>query len=99
MEKGVKEKMSITETSSITPQNLTNIRPLTAALREFFAYSQLSQFMDQTNPLSEVSNKRRISALGPGGLNKDRARHRRNWRIFWRSFMPWQKPPAAVKIS
>ena len=73
MEKGVKEKMSITETSSITPQNLTNIRPLTAALREFFAYSQLSQFMDQTNPLSEVSNKRRISALGPGGLNKDRA--------------------------
>ena len=73
MEKGVKEKMSISETTSITPQSLTNIRPLSAALREFFAYSQLSQFMDQTNPLSELANKRRISALGPGGLNKDRA--------------------------
>jgi len=73
MEKGVKEKMSISETSSITPQNLTNIRPLSAAIREFFAYSQLAQFMDQTNPLSELANKRRISALGPGGLNKDRA--------------------------
>ncbi len=74
MEKGIKEKMSISETNtSITPQNLTNIRPLTASLREFFAYSQLVQFMDQTNPLSELANKRRISALGPGGLNKDRA--------------------------
>ena len=73
MEKGVKEKMSISETTSITPQSLTNIRPLSAALREFFAYSQLAQFMDQTNPLSELANKRRISALGPGGLNKDRA--------------------------
>ena len=73
MAKAVKEKMSISEIESITPQSLINIRPLTAAIRDFFAKSQLSQFMDQTNPLAELTNKRRVSALGPGGLSRDRA--------------------------
>jgi len=73
MERVVKERMSITETSGLTPKNLTNIRPLTAAIKEFFSSSQLSQFMDQTNPLAELTNKRRISALGPGGLTRERA--------------------------
>lgn len=73
MAKAIKEKMSISETSGMTPKNLINIRPLTSAVKEFFASSQLSQFMDQTNPLAELTNKRRISALGPGGLTRDRA--------------------------
>ena len=65
--------MSLSEVDSITPQSLTNIRPLTAAIKEFFSSSQLSQFMDQINPLAELTNKRRLSALGPGGLSRDRA--------------------------
>ncbi|MEI7667901.1 MAG: DNA-directed RNA polymerase subunit beta, partial [Erysipelotrichaceae bacterium] len=74
MERMVKEKMSISgEITGLTPKNLTNIRPLTAAIKEFFSSSQLSQFMDQTNPLAELTNKRRISALGPGGLTRERA--------------------------
>ena len=73
MERVVKERMSITEIAALTPKNLTNIRPLTAAIKEFFASSQLSQFMDQQNPLAELTNKRRISALGPGGLTRERA--------------------------
>ena len=73
MERTVKEKMSLATEGVVTPQNLTNIRPLVAAVKEFFASSQLSQFMDQTNPLAELANKRRISALGPGGLTRDRA--------------------------
>ena len=73
MERFVKERMSLSEVDSITPQSLTNIRPLTAAIKEFFSSSQLSQFMDQINPLAELTNKRRLSALGPGGLSRDRA--------------------------
>ncbi len=73
MERVVKERMSITEIAQLTPKNLTNIRPLTASIKEFFSSSQLSQFMDQTNPLAELTNKRRISALGPGGLTRERA--------------------------
>ena len=73
MEKTVKEKMSITEVENATPKTLTNNRPLSGAIREFFSSSQLSQFMDQQNPLAELTNKRRISALGPGGLTRERA--------------------------
>ena len=73
MGKAVREKMSIADLENVTPQSLVNIRPLTAAIKEFFATSQLSQFMDQTNPLAELTNKRRLSALGPGGLTRDRA--------------------------
>ena len=73
MERTVKERMSIADASGLTPKQLTNIRPLTAAIKEFFSSSQLSQFMDAENPLSELSNKRRISALGPGGLTRERA--------------------------
>ena len=73
MERVVKERMSISEPSGLTPKTLTNIRPLTAAIKEFFSSSQLSQFMDQQNPLAELTNKRRISALGPGGLTRERA--------------------------
>lgn len=73
MEKAVKERMSITDLQSATPKTLTNIRPLSAAIKEFFSSSQLSQFMDQQNPLAELTNKRRISALGPGGLTRERA--------------------------
>ncbi|WP_439753727.1 DNA-directed RNA polymerase subunit beta [Floccifex sp.] len=73
MERVVKERMSIQELDGLTPKKLTNIRPLTAAIKEFFSSSQLSQFMDQQNPLAELTNKRRISALGPGGLTRDRA--------------------------
>ena len=73
LEKNVKEKMSITDVSTITAKNLTNIRSLTMAVKEFFSSSQLSQFMDQQNPLAELTNKRRISALGPGGLTRERA--------------------------
>ena len=73
MERVVKERMSIADASGLTPKQLTNIRPLTAAIKEFFSSSQLSQFMDQQNPLAELSNKRRVSALGPGGLTRERA--------------------------
>ncbi len=74
MERVVKERMSISSDSAVlTPKNLTNVRPLTAMVKEFFSSSQLSQFMDQLNPLAELTNKRRISALGPGGLTRDRA--------------------------
>ncbi len=73
MERTVRDKMSIATEGTITPQSLTNIRPLTAAIKEFFNSSQLSQYMDQTNPLAELANKRRLSALGPGGLTRDRA--------------------------
>ena len=73
MEKAVKEKMSIIELDTATPKLLTNNRPLSGAIKEFFSSSQLSQFMDQQNPLAELTNKRRISALGPGGLTRERA--------------------------
>lgn len=73
MERVVRERMSIQDTSSMTPQQLINIRPVVASLKEFFGSSQLSQFMDQTNPLGELTCKRRLSALGPGGLTRDRA--------------------------
>ncbi len=73
MTKTVQQKMTITDLSNAKPQQLINIRPLTSAIREFFAGGQLSQFMDQVNPLSELTNKRRLSALGPGGITRDRA--------------------------
>ena len=74
MERAVKEKMStLLEVESAMPQDLVNARPITIALKEFFGTSQLSQFMDQTNPLSEITHKRRVSALGPGGLTRERA--------------------------
>ena len=73
MERVVKERMTIQDQDSITPQVLINIRPVAAAIKEFFGSSQLSQFMDQTNPLSELTHKRRLSALGPGGLSRERA--------------------------
>ena len=73
MERVVKERMTIQDQDSITPQALINIRPVTASIKEFFGSSQLSQFMDQTNPLSELTHKRRLSALGPGGLSRERA--------------------------
>ena len=73
MERVVKERMTIQDQEAITPQMLINIRPVAAAIKEFFGSSQLSQFMDQTNPLSELTHKRRISALGPGGLTRERA--------------------------
>jgi len=69
----VRERMSIQDMETAMPSNLINIRPVTAAIKEFFGSSQLSQFMDQTNPLAELTHKRRLSALGPGGLNRDRA--------------------------
>jgi DNA-directed RNA polymerase subunit beta len=73
LEKNVKDRMSTQGAQDITPQNLINIRPLTSSLKEFFGSSQLSQFMSQTNPLDELTHKRRLSALGPGGLTRDRA--------------------------
>jgi len=73
MERVVKERMTIQDMDIVTPQALINIRPVTAAIKEFFGSSQLSQFMGQTNPLDELSHKRRLSALGPGGLSRDRA--------------------------
>ncbi|MCL2673908.1 MAG: DNA-directed RNA polymerase subunit beta [Defluviitaleaceae bacterium] len=73
MERVVKERMTIQDIDVVTPQALINIRPVTAAIKEFFGSSQLSQFMDQTNPLAELTHKRRLSALGPGGLSRDRA--------------------------
>ena len=73
MERVVRERMSTQDIDEITPQSLINIKPVTAAVKEFFGSSQLSQFMDQNNPLSELTHKRRLSALGPGGLSRDRA--------------------------
>ena len=73
MERVIRERMTTQEMDEVTPKTLINIRPVTAAMKEFFGSSQLSQFMDQTNPLAELTNKRRLSALGPGGLSRDRA--------------------------
>ena len=73
LERVVRERMSVQDMDMATPSNLINIRPVTSAIKEFFGSSQLSQFMDQTNPLAELTHKRRLSALGPGGLNRERA--------------------------
>jgi DNA-directed RNA polymerase subunit beta len=73
MEKAIKERMSLSEVEALTPADLINAKPVSAVVKEFFGSSQLSQFMDQTNPLSEVTHKRRLSALGPGGLTRERA--------------------------
>ncbi len=73
MERVVRERMTIQDIDVVTPQALINTRPVVASVQEFFGSSQLSQFMDQTNPLSELTHKRRISALGPGGLSRERA--------------------------
>ena len=73
MERVIRERMTIQDQDTVTPQSLINIRPITAAIKEFFGSSPLSQFMDQTNPLAELTHKRRISALGPGGLSRERA--------------------------
>ena len=73
MERVVRDRMTTQDSDSVTPQNLINIKPVTAAVKEFFGSSQLAQFMDQNNPLSEMTHKRRLSALGPGGLSRDRA--------------------------
>ncbi len=73
MERNAKDRMSMSEIETVTPAQLINARPIVAAVREFFASSQLSQFMDQTNPLSELAHKRRLSSMGPGGLSRERA--------------------------
>ena len=73
MERVVRERMTTQDVEAITPQTLINIRPVVASIKEFFGTSQLSQFMDQTNPLSGLTHKRRLSALGPGGLSRERA--------------------------
>ena len=75
MERVIRERMTLQdqENGEITPQSLVNIRPVVAAIKEFFGSSPLSQFMDQNNPLAELTHKRRLSALGPGGLSRDRA--------------------------
>lgn len=73
IERVIRDRMSTQEVTEVTPKSLINIRPLTAAIKEFFGSSQLSQFMDQTNPVAELTNKRRLSSLGPGGLSRDRA--------------------------
>ena len=73
MERVVRERMTTQDVEAITPQTLINIRPVVAAIKEFFGTSQLSQFMDQTNPLSGLAHKRRLSAMGPGGLSRERA--------------------------
>ncbi len=73
LERIVKERMATQDPAKVKPQDLINIRPMSAAIKEFFGSSQLSQFMDQPNPLAELTHKRRLSALGPGGLNRDRA--------------------------
>merc|ERR1712167_405840 len=73
VERAVKERLSSAESDNLSPQDLINSKPITAAFKEFFGSSQLSQFMDQNNPLSEVTHKRRVSALGPGGLSRERA--------------------------
>ena len=73
VERAVRERLSLAEADGLTPQDLINAKPVAAAVKEFFGSSQLSQFMDQNNPLSEVTHKRRVSALGPGGLTRERA--------------------------
>ncbi|MBE7089351.1 MAG: DNA-directed RNA polymerase subunit beta [Clostridiales bacterium] len=73
LERVIKERISTQDAKEISPQNLINVRPVSSAIREFFGSSQLSQFMDQTNPIAELTHKRKLSALGPGGLNRDRA--------------------------
>jgi DNA-directed RNA polymerase subunit beta len=73
MERNTKDRMSMSEIEVVTPAQLINARPVVAAVREFFASSQLSQFMDQVNPLSELAHKRRLSSMGPGGLSRERA--------------------------
>ena len=73
MERAIKERMSSVDVDTVMPHDLINAKPAAAAVREFFGSSQLSQFMDQTNPLSEITHKRRLSALGPGGLTRERA--------------------------
>src|SRR5690606_11778740 len=73
VERAVKERLSVVESEGLMPQDLVNAKPVAAAMKEFFGSSQLSQFMDQNNPLSEVTHKRRVSALGPGGLTRERA--------------------------
>ena len=73
MERVIRERMTIQDVDAVTPQTLINTRPVVAAIKEFFGSSQLSQFMDQINPLAELTHKRRLSALGPGGLSRERA--------------------------
>src|SRR5690606_32273874 len=73
MERAIKERMSSVEIDTVMPQDLINAKPAAAAVREFFGSAQLPQFMDQTSPLSEITHKRRLSALGPGGLTRERA--------------------------
>ena len=73
VERAVKERLSLAESEGLMPQDMINAKPVAAAVKEFFGSSQLSQFMDQNNPLSEVTHKRRVSALGPGGLTRERA--------------------------
>ena len=73
MERAIKERMSLQDLETMMPHDLVNAKPVSAVVKEFFGASQLSQFMDQTNPLSEITHKRRLSALGPGGLTRDRA--------------------------
>ena len=73
MERAIKERMSLGEVEMLMPHDLINPKPVSAVVKEFFGSSQLSQFMDQTNPLSEITHKRRLSALGPGGLTRERA--------------------------
>ena len=72
VERAVRERLSFAESEGLMPQDLINAKPVSAAVKEFFGSSQLSQFMDQVNPLSEVTHKRRVSALGPGGLTRER---------------------------
>lgn len=73
LERVIRERMQIQSDAELTPQNLINIRPVSSAIKEFFGSSQLSQFMDETNPIAELTHKRKLSALGPGGLNRERA--------------------------
>ena len=93
MDKIVKERMTIQETESVTPEQLINIRPILTAIREFFGSSPLSQFMDQSNPLAELTHKRRISALGPGGLSRDVRRLRcATFRCHYGRICPFETP-------
>ena len=73
MERTIKERMNFQEMDAVTPQSLINPKPVSAVIKDFFGRSQLSHFMDQTNPLAELTHKRRLSALGPGGLSRERA--------------------------
>ena len=73
VERAVKERLSLPDIENFMPQDIINAKPISAAIKEFFGSSQLSQFMDQNNPLSEITHKRRVSALGPGGLTRERA--------------------------